>query len=76
MVQHDASINPVAVTTQRADRSPSTRLSYFMRNWLLPRQDAGADDKSDAARSEMSSDLRPRTEQADTVGVSMITDGG
>jgi formate dehydrogenase major subunit len=54
-----------------ARSSPEKRLSYFLRNWSLPRQLAGADPKSDAARSAMSDELRPRLEAADKVGVSV-----
>jgi formate dehydrogenase major subunit len=49
--------------------SPLRRAGHFLRNWSLPRQMAGADHRTDAARSELSEGLRPRLEQADTVGV-------
>ena len=44
------------------------RASAFMRNWSLPRQFAGQSVQSKAAESETSRGLRPRLEQADTVG--------
>ncbi len=50
-------------------RSAGERLGHFLRNWSLPRQAAGADHRSAAARSEMSERLRPRLDQADSVGV-------
>jgi formate dehydrogenase major subunit len=43
----------------------------FVRDWSLPRQIAGADGKSAAARSRGSERLRPRLEDADAVGVSV-----
>ncbi|MGQ7793173.1 formate dehydrogenase [Faunimonas sp. B44] len=47
------------------------RLGRFLRDWSLPRQIAGADHRSDAARSTASERLRPRLEQSDTVGTSV-----
>jgi len=48
--------------------SPSRRLAGFLKNWSVPRQLRGEPVKSDAARSDMSQQLRPRLEQADRVG--------
>lgn len=50
---------------------PSSRASHFLRNWSLPRQARGASHRSDAARSTVSERMRPRLEEADTVGVSV-----
>ena len=47
------------------------RASAFVRNWSLPRQLAGQSVQSKAAESETSRGLRPRLEQADTVGTSV-----
>ena len=55
----------------RVSRSLSGTVTHFLRNWSLPRQLAGADSKSDAARSSLSEGLRPRLEQADRVGTSI-----
>ena len=49
-------------------QTPKRRLAHFLRNWSLPRQAVGADHRSAAAESEMSRSLRPRLEQADTIG--------
>jgi formate dehydrogenase major subunit len=46
-------------------------IGHFLRNWSLPRQARGADHRSSAAESEMSRSLRPRMDQADTVGTSV-----
>ncbi len=43
----------------------------FLKDWSLPRQLAGQSVKSTAARSTSSETLRPRLEQADTVGTSI-----
>jgi formate dehydrogenase major subunit len=48
--------------------SPARRLAGFLKDWSLPRQAAGQDPMSAAAKSSMSERLRPRLEQADTVG--------
>lgn len=50
---------------------PRSRLANFLRDWSLPRQVAGQDGKSEAARSRMSARLRPRIEQADAIGTSI-----
>jgi formate dehydrogenase major subunit len=47
------------------------RVSGFVRDWSLPRQIAGQESKSEAAKSTMSKTLRPRLEQADKVGTSI-----
>lgn len=47
------------------------RAAHFLANWSLPRQIAGADSKTDAARSSMSDATRPRLEQADKIGTSI-----
>jgi len=52
-------------------RTPSRRLSGFLRDWSLPRQMAGESVMSKAARSTTSETLRPRLEQADRVGTSI-----
>ena len=48
--------------------SPSRRLVGFLKDWSVPRQLRGEPGNSDAARSSMSQELRPRLEQADRVG--------
>lgn len=47
------------------------RAASFLANWSLPRQLAGGDPSTDAARSATSQQLRPRTESADQVGTSI-----
>jgi formate dehydrogenase major subunit len=47
------------------------RAAGFVRDWSLPRQIAGEDGSGRAARSTMSETLRPRLEEADTVGTSI-----
>jgi formate dehydrogenase major subunit len=47
------------------------RFTYFLKDWSLPRQLAGQNPKSDAARSTLSEELRPRLETADKVGTSI-----
>lgn len=49
-------------------RSITDSIVFFMKNWSIPRQVAGQDPKSNAAKSTMSEQLRPRVEQADKVG--------
>lgn len=49
-------------------RSITDSIVFFMKNWSIPRQVAGQDPKSHAAKSTMSEQLRPRVEQADKVG--------
>lgn len=43
----------------------------FLRDWSLPRQLVGADARSEAAQSHASRTLRPRLEQADTIGTAV-----
>ncbi len=47
------------------------RVGSFLRDWSLPRQLAGQDPLREAAQSTMSEALRPRLEEADTVGTSI-----
>ena len=49
----------------------SDTVSGFLSDWSLPRQMAGLDPLSKAAESATSRTLRPRLEQADTVGTSV-----
>jgi formate dehydrogenase major subunit len=48
-----------------------SRLSDFVQDWSLPRQLAGENPLGKAAQSTASKTLRPRLEQADTVGTSI-----
>lgn len=52
-------------------RSLSDRAADFLRDWSLPRQFAGQNPLAEAAQSITSKTLRPRLEQADTVGTSI-----
>jgi formate dehydrogenase major subunit len=52
-------------------RGPGDTLAGFLDNWSLPRQAAGASHRDEGARSRMSEGLRPRLEEADTVGTSI-----
>ncbi len=47
------------------------RVAGFVHDWSIPRQLAGQSVQSKAAESELSRGLRPRLEQADTVGTSI-----
>ncbi len=47
------------------------RAKAFLRDWTLPRQLRGESPYAGGARSATSRDLRPRLEQADTVGTSV-----
>ena len=47
------------------------RAAGFLKDWSLPRQLAGESPYSEAAKSTMSQELRPRLEQADTIGTSI-----
>ena len=47
------------------------RANAFLQDWSLPRQIAGQSPYAEAAQSGMSRRLRPRLEQADTVGTSI-----
>ena len=52
-------------------RTLGERASAFIKDWSLPRQLAGQDVMSEAAKSTASAQLRPRLEQADRVGASV-----
>ena len=52
-------------------RSLADRVTGFVADWSLPRQMAGGDPLRKAAESQTSRTLRPRLEQADTVGTSV-----
>jgi formate dehydrogenase major subunit len=52
-------------------RGPARRAGKFLKDWSLPRQAMGAPHKSSAAKSTMSDRLRPRLEEADTIGTSI-----
>jgi len=47
------------------------RASGFLRNWSIPRQLAGQSLRGKAAETEQSRTLRPRLDEADTVGTSI-----
>ena len=47
------------------------RVAGFVRDWSLPRQFSGGDPTREAAQSTMSRQLRPRLEEADTIGTSI-----
>jgi formate dehydrogenase major subunit len=49
----------------------TSRLALFIKDWSLPRQLAGQNVMSDAAKSTTSAELRPRLEEADRVGTSV-----
>ena len=55
----------------RIRRGVAGRASRFLKDWSLPRQLAGQSVMSAAAKSTTSKTLRPRLEQADTVGTSI-----
>jgi formate dehydrogenase major subunit len=52
-------------------RSASERAIGFWRDWSIPRQLAGQNVMSEAAKSSGSEQLRPRLEEADRVGTSI-----
>jgi formate dehydrogenase major subunit len=52
-------------------RSIADRIGGFVRDWSLPRQIAGQSSATKAAESSLSRGLRPRLEEADTVGTSI-----
>jgi formate dehydrogenase major subunit len=52
-------------------RGVAARATEFLSEWSIPRQLRGESVMSTAARSAMSERLRPRLEQADTVGTSV-----
>src|ERR687884_1082765 len=47
------------------------RVAGFVKDWSLPRQAIGEPSHSTAAKSTQSKTLRPRLEEADTVGTSI-----
>jgi formate dehydrogenase major subunit len=55
----------------KLSRGPGGHLSKFLKDWSIPRQIAGQSLRDKAAESQTSRDLRPRLEQADTVGTSI-----
>lgn len=52
-------------------RTIGARAAGFVRDWSLPRQLRGEDGRREAAASATSRQLRPRLEQADTIGSSI-----
>ena len=52
-------------------RQAGPSIRDWVRDWSLPKQFAGADPKSTAARTTQSEQLRPRLEDADRVGTSI-----
>jgi formate dehydrogenase major subunit len=52
-------------------RTIAGRARGFIQDWSLPRQIAGQDPMHEAAKSTTSRNLRPRLEEADTVGTSV-----
>jgi formate dehydrogenase major subunit len=57
----------------RAQQRLRQRAAGFVREWSLPRQAAGEDPSGKAAESTASRRLRPRLEQADSVGTSICS---
>lgn len=55
----------------KVKRTIGARVAGFARDWSLPRQLRGEDGSREAAASTASRHLRPRLEQADTVGTSI-----
>ncbi len=56
---------------KKLKRSIQERMGQFVRDWSIPRQLAGLSVMGRAAESELSRTLRPRLEDADTVGTSI-----
>ena len=56
---------------KKLTKSVLGRAERFLADWTLPRQIAGQDTFSTASKSTTSKELRPRLEQADTVGTSV-----
>ena len=52
-------------------RTISERIGSFVHEWSVPRQIAGQSSATKAAESGMSRGLRPRLEEADTVGTNI-----
>ena len=55
----------------KVSRSVSGRVTGFLRDWAIPRQLGGQDVMGKAAESQASRTLRPRLEEADTIGTSI-----
>ena len=55
----------------RMRQTLTNRVSGFLRDWSIPRQFAGESPYAEAAKSTQSKTLRPRLEEADTVGTSI-----
>ena len=55
----------------RMRQTVTNRVSGFLRDWSIPRQFAGESPYAEAAKSTHSKTLRPRLEEADTVGTSI-----
>jgi formate dehydrogenase major subunit len=55
----------------KAQQRLRQHVAGFVRDWSLPRQAAGEDPTGEAAKSTVSRRLRPRLEQADSVGTSI-----
>ena len=56
---------------KKLTKSVLGRAERFLADWTLPRQIAGQDTFTTASKSTASKELRPRVEQADTVGTSI-----
>ena len=56
---------------KKVRRGIADRASGFLRDWSIPRQLAGQSLRGKAAETEQSRTLRPRLDQADTVGTSI-----
>ncbi len=56
---------------KRLRQTIGQRVDGFLKDWSIPRQLAGQDPKRKAAESALSRGLRPRLEEADTVGTSV-----
>ena len=56
---------------KRLRQTIGQRVDGFLKDWSIPRQLAGQDPKRKAAESALSRGLRPRLEEADTVGTSI-----
>jgi formate dehydrogenase major subunit len=61
----------VKVKQTKVGQSLGKRARGFVRDWSLPRQFRGESHHGTAAKSTMSKTLRPRLEEADTVGTSI-----
>ena len=62
---------PAAPKYRNLRQGLASRVAGFVHDWSLPRQLAGQSVQSKAAESALSRSLRPRLEQADTVGTSV-----